>query len=66
MKPCHENNVLQFMLEGPQLYTILCSDVNNTVEYRDRNSSIGQLLRHFSKSIVVYERHKKASFVVSY
>ena len=42
------------MLEGPRPCTILCFNVHTTVEYRNRNASICQLLRHISKSIVVY------------
>ena len=45
--------VLQFMLEGPRPCTILCFNVLTRVEYLNRNVSIGQLLQHISKSIVV-------------
>ena len=45
--------VLQFMLEGPRQCTILCLNVHTTVEYLNTNVSIGQLLQHISKSIVV-------------
>ena len=45
--------VLQFMLEGPRPCTILCFNVDATVEYLNRNVFIGQLLQHISKSIVV-------------
>ena len=44
---------MQFMLEGPQTGTILCFNVHTTVEYFNRNFSIGQLLQCISKSIVV-------------
>ena len=55
MKPSHENNavVLQFMLEGPRHCTILCFIVHTTVEYLNKNVSIGQLLQHILNSIVV-------------
>ena len=39
--------VLQFLLEGPRPCTILCFNVYATVEYLNRNVSIGQLLQHF-------------------
>ena len=45
--------VLQFMLEGPRPCTILCLNVHTTVEYLNKNVSIGQLLQHSPKSIVV-------------
>ena len=45
--------MLQFMLEGPRQCTILCLNVQTTVEYLNTNVSIGQLLQHISKSIVV-------------
>ena len=44
------------MLEGSRPRTILCFDVHITVEYLNRNVSIGQLLQHISKSIVVCAR----------
>ena len=50
--------VLQFMLEGPQPCTILCFNVRTTAEYLNRNVSIGQLLQHITKSIVVCARSK--------
>ena len=53
MKPCHEIMVLQFMLEGPRPCTILCFNVRTTVEYLNKNVSIGQLLQHIPNSIVV-------------
>ena len=56
MKPCHKTTVLQFMLEGPRPCTILCFNVYTTVENLNRNVSIGQLLQHISKSIVVCAR----------
>ena len=45
--------VLQFMLEGSRPCTILCFNVHTTFEYLNKNVSIGQLLQHISKSIVV-------------
>ena len=45
--------VLQFMLEGPRPCTILCFNVHTTIEYLNKNVSIGQLLQHISNSIVV-------------
>ena len=44
--------VLQFMLEGPQPYTILCFNVHTTDEYLNKNISIGQLFQHIPNSIV--------------
>ena len=45
---------LQFMLEGPRPCTILCfNSVHTTVEYLNKNVSIGQLLQHIPNSIVV-------------
>ena len=50
MKPCHENN-------GAAIYvgtgTLLCFNIHTTVEYLNRSVSIGQLLQHVSKSILV-------------
>ena len=45
--------VLQFMLEGSRPCTILCFNVHTTVEYLNKNVSIGQLLQHIPNSIVV-------------
>ena len=45
--------VLQFMLEGQRPWTILCFNVHPTVEYLNKNVSIGQLLQHIPNSIVV-------------
>ena len=45
--------VLQFKLEGPQPCTILCFNIHTTVEYLNKNVSIGQLLQHNPNSIVV-------------
>ena len=45
--------VLQFKLEGSRPCTILYFNVHTSVEYLNRNFSIGQLLQHLSKSIVV-------------
>ena len=44
MKPCSENNgaAHEFMLEGPQACIIPCFNVHITVEYLNRNVSIGQ------------------------
>ena len=55
MKPCITAMVpvQQFLLEGPRRCTILCFNVHTTVEYLISNVSIGQLLQHIYKSIVV-------------
>ena len=53
MKLCHKKMVLQFMLEGLRPCTILCFNVHTTVEYLNKNISIGQLLLHIPNSIVV-------------
>ena len=45
--------VLQSMLEGPRPCTILCFNIHTTVEYLNKNVSIGQLLQHIPNSIVV-------------
>ena len=50
--------VLQFMLEGPQLYTILYFN-HTTAEYLNRNVPIGQLLQHVLKSVVVSPRSRR-------
>ena len=46
MKPCNLTMVLQFMLEGPRPYTILCFNVQTKAEDLNRNVSIDQLLQH--------------------
>ena len=60
MKPCHlmKTMVLQFMLEGRRPRTILCLNGHATAEYLERNVSIGQLLQHILKSIVVCVRSR--------
>ena len=50
--------VQQFMLEGPRPCTILSFNVHTTAEYFNKNVSIGQLLQHISKSIVVCARSR--------
>ena len=45
--------VLLFMLEGPCPCTILCFNVHITVEYLNKNVSIGQLLQYIPNSIAV-------------
>ena len=45
--------VLQFMLEGLRCCTILCFNVYTTIEYLNKNVSIGQLIQHIPNSIVV-------------
>ena len=47
-----------FMLQGPRPCTILCFNVHTTAEYLNTNISIGQLLQHISKSIVVCVRSR--------
>ena len=42
-----------FMLEGLRPCTVLCFNVHATVEYLNKNVSIGQLLQHIPNSIVV-------------
>ena len=49
MKLCHENSGA----EGPRQCIILCLNVCTTVEYFNTYVSIGQLLHHILKSIVV-------------
>ena len=48
--------VLQFMLEGPRPCTFLYFNVHTMAEYLNRKVSVGQLLQHISKSIVVCAR----------
>ena len=48
--------VLQFMLEGPRPCTILYFNVHAMAEYLNRKVSVGQLLQHISKFIVVFAR----------
>ena len=50
--------VLQFKLEEPQPCTILCFNIHTTVEYLNKNVSIGQLLQHIPNSIVVGARSR--------
>ena len=45
--------VLLFLVEGLRPCTILCFNVLTTVEYFNKNVSIGQLLQHIPNSIVV-------------
>ena len=52
--------MLQVMLEGLRPCTILCFNVHITVEYLNRNVSIGQLLQHIPKSIVVCAQSTEA------
>ena len=56
MKLAMKTIVLQFMLEGPRPCTILCFNVRTSVEYLNRNVSIGQLLQHIPNSFVVCAR----------
>ena len=58
--------VLQFMLEGPQPCTILCFNVHITIKYLNRNDSIGQLLQHISKYIVVCARSRPKTLIKTY
>ena len=53
MKLALRTMVLQFMLEGSRPCTILCFNVRTSVEYLNRNVSIGQLLQHIPTPIVV-------------
>ena len=54
---CHDNNgAAIYMLEGLRPCTFLCFNIHNAVAYFNRNVSIGQLLQHISKSIVVCAR----------
>ena len=65
--------VLQFMLEGPRPCTGLCFNVHTTVEYLNKNVSIGQLLQHIPNSTVVVQgqdqkgkqKHITKTFVVT-
>ena len=45
--------VLQFMLEGLRSCTILCFNFHTTVEYLNKNVSIGQTLQHIPNAVVV-------------
>ena len=56
MKLAMRTMVLQFMLEGSRPCTILCFNVCTSVEYLNRNISIGQLLQHIPTPIVVCAR----------
>ena len=58
--------VLQFMLEGLRMCTILCFNDLTTVEYLNKNVSIGQLLQHFSKFIVVCARSRPKMLTKTY
>ena len=58
MKPSITTMMLQFMFEGPRPRTILRFNVHITVEYFNRNISIGQLFQHVSKSAVVCARSR--------
>ena len=55
MKLCHENNVDAIILcwkghDGAQSFVLI--NVHTTVEYINRNVSIGQLLQHIPNSVV--------------
>ena len=41
MKPCHENNGAAIYVGRPRPCTIICFNVYTTVEYLNRNVSIG-------------------------
>ena len=58
--------VLLFMLEGPLPCTILCFNVHTTVEYLNKNVSIGQLLQHIPNSIVVRARSRPKRLTKTY
>ena len=47
MKPCHENNGAAIYVGRAAISTALSFNVHTTVEYLNRNVSIGQLLQHF-------------------
>ena len=66
MKLAMRTMVLQFMLEGSRPCTILCFNIRTTVEYLNRNVSIGQLLQHISNSIVVCARSRPKSLTKTY
>ena len=45
MKPCHENNgAAIYVGRAATLHNPLCFNVHTTVEYLNKNVSIGQLL----------------------
>ena len=53
-------------VEGPRPCTNLCFNVHTTTEYLNRNVSIGQLLQHISKSIVVCARSRPKMLTKTY
>ena len=58
MKPCHENiGAVIYVGRAATLHNPLFNG-HTTVEYLNRNVSIGQLLQHISKSLVVCARSR--------
>ena len=53
MKPSHKNNGVAIYVGRARPCTILCFNFHTTVEYLNKNVSIGQLLQHIPNSIVV-------------
>ena len=66
MKLAMRTMVLQSMLEGSRPCTILCFNVHTSVEYLNRNVSIGQLLQHIPNSIVVCTRSRPKTLTKTY
>ena len=54
MKLCHENNgAAIYVGRATTVHNPVCLNIHTTAEYLNTNVSIGQLLQHISKSIVV-------------
>ena len=54
MKPCHENNgAAIYVGRAATLHNPLFYRFHHSVEYLNKNVSIGQLLKHIPNSIVV-------------
>ena len=58
--------VLQVMLAVPRPCIILCFNIHTTAEYFNRNASLGQLLRHISKFVVVCARSRPKMLTKTY
>ena len=55
MKPCHDNNGVDIYVGRAET---MHNNIHTTAEYLNGNVSIGQLLQHISKSIVVCARSR--------
>ena len=58
MKPYHDNNDAAIYVARAAAVHNSLFYVQTTVEYLNRNVSIGQLFQHISKSIVVFARSR--------